>query len=465
MDREDARELAAQIHACLNAQDWPGALERLAGYCEAFPEDRKCWYLRALAEWKLGNAEAADRFVDRALAVSPDYDRARELKERLEAEGKSFLTDDFDLDDGGILPTRLLDDGTSEPADDRARQQTIQARAPAGLGDLMAGRYKIIEPLGAGGMGQVWKAADTQLHDRPVAVKRVHRHMLVTPQAVRRFEREVKTLAGLTHPYIVSVTDSGRDRDGSYYVMEFVAGRTLRRWLEEHGETGPPSFREILPIFTQIARAVAFAHSRGVIHRDLKPENIVITDDGTLQMFDFGLAHSAGEEALTREGQTAGTPLYMAPEQARGEQTDERTDVYSLGAMLYELTTLKPPFAGENWLVIIDKHQHEPAPPLRAVRPDAPLDLEAAVTRALQKEPDDRYQGVKALLADVQRSLSCAVACAAGETNEALFRQLALAAWADGVLADEEKDFLLSRAKDMDVPEQRGKQILFDAMP
>ncbi len=471
MDRTVVRELASQIQARLSAQDWKGALEDLTRYCDAFPNDRKCWYLRAFAEWQLGNAGTARTFVDRALTVSPDYAKARELKERLEAEEESFLSDDLDLDATVPIPPTKLQGGDTppkvgaRPGSERSVLDIVPMAAPAGEGQLTDGRYRVTELLGTGGMGQVWKAADTQLHERPVAIKRVHRHLLGTPEAVQRFEREVKTLASLTHPYIVGVTDTGHDERGFYYVMEYVTGSTLREWLDEHIGVGRPPFREILPLFTQMARAVAFAHARGIIHRDLKPENMVVTPDGALQMLDFGMAKAIDDKALTRDGSTGGPPLYMSPEQARGGDTDKRTDVYALGVILFELATLKPPFDGKSWMELAHKHLHDPPPSLRDSRPDAPPDLDSAAIKALQKEPDRRHQDAKELLTDVQSALSCAVICAPCESNEGIFRQLAEAAWADGVLADEEKSFLLARADDMDIAAERAKEILFDTMP
>ena len=476
MEPEGARDLASQIHGCLSARDWPAARESLACYCETWPNHRKAWYLRAFVEWSLGNVRQAEEFVEKALAISPTYSRALQLRERLVAREDSFLSDNVDLATGRFLgpPDVVVPAGAEgssawAPAGEedaeasRAARATVHVPAVQAQGELIGGRYRLQALLGSGGMGHVWKGLDTQLHDRVVAIKRVYRKLLASAQGVERFEREVQALAGLNHPYIVGVIDSGQDDEGFYYVMEFVEGTTLRDWLTSYQAPQWPSYEDALTIFTQLCRAVAFAHSKRVIHRDLKPENVIITADNAVQILDFGLARCVSHEVLTSAGQAFGTPHYMAPELVRGGTADERSDIYALGVILFELATLRRPFEGENVIAVILQQERTSPPSPRTFREDVAEGLELATLRALARDPEQRYQGVRELLAVVQKALSGKLASSPPETKQGVFRQLAKAAWLDGVLTDQEREFLLSRAEDMGITPERAKAVLADA--
>jgi serine/threonine-protein kinase len=314
-------------------------------------------------------------------------------------------------------------------------------------------------------MGQVWKASDLHLHDRPVAVKRIHPHLISASDALARFQREVEALAGLSHPYIVGVLDSGRDEEGCYCVMEYAHGATLRAWLGRHEPPEWPPYRDVLTIFTQVCRAVAFAHSRGIIHRDLKPENVVIAPDRAVQILDFGLASCVSEEGITLAGKVVGTPLYMAPEQIRGGQPDPRWDVYALGVVLFEMLTLRRPFEGDNWLDVARRREEEPPPGPRRYREDLPDGIETVIRKALSRDAEARYESPRGLVGHVQKVLTAALPTRHTPDNERVLRQLAQAAWLDGVVTDREREFLLERAKELGLPRERAREIVSAAQP
>jgi tRNA A-37 threonylcarbamoyl transferase component Bud32 len=254
-------------------------------------------------------------------------------------------------------------------------------------GEIIAGRYELEELVGRGGMSTVYRAHD-RLLERTVALKLLHERHLGDRESVERFRREAEAAAALSHPNVVTVIDRGEDEGRHFIVFEYVDGENLKqRVLRE----GPLPVREALELTLQTARALAYAHAEGLVHRDVKPQNVLLTD-GRAKVTDFGIARSLDvARGITQTGTVMGTSEYLSPEQARGEQVDERTDVYSLGIVLYELLTGETPFRGENFVTVALKHLNEPPPSVRERRGDVALRLELALDRALAKEPDARF--------------------------------------------------------------------------
>src|SRR4051812_39883496 len=261
-------------------------------------------------------------------------------------------------------------------------------------------RYEVQRRIARGGMADVYLARDLLL-DRPVALKVLFPEFATDPSFVERFRREAQSAANLSHPNIVNVYDSG-EANGTYFiVMEYVEGRSLSQILRDEGPLSPDRAADIT---TDIAAALGFAHRNGVIHRDVKPGNVLISPIGQVKVTDFGIARAVStQENLTQTGTVMGTATYFSPEQARGEQVDPRSDVYSLGIVLYETLTGKPPFSGENPVAVAYKHVQEvPAPP-REATPAIPVSLEAITLKALAKNPANRYQSADELAADLRR--------------------------------------------------------------
>jgi len=279
--------------------------------------------------------------------------------------------------------------------------------------DLFADRYRIERELGRGGMATVYLAHDLK-HERPVALK-VLAPELARAASAGRFLREIRIAAGLVHPQIVPVHDSGALRDGDtgaevlYYVMPFLEGESLRDRLRRENRL---TVAEAARITQAVASALDYAHRRGVLHRDIKPENILL-HEGTALVADFGVARAlfaaADPGSVSEAGIAIGTPWYMSPEQASGDETDARSDIYSLACVAYEMLAGQPPFAGTGARATMARHVTEPAPPLGALRPDAPPALAAVLARALAKDPADRF----ATAADFARALDAAAGPAA----------------------------------------------------
>jgi eukaryotic-like serine/threonine-protein kinase len=252
---------------------------------------------------------------------------------------------------------------------------------------LIDGRYRVIKRLGSGGMADVYLVEDQQL-GRHVALKLLYRHLAEDVQFVERFRREASSAAGLQHPNIVSIFDRG-EWNGTYYIaMEYVEGHTLKEVIRERGPAPPEAASDIL---LQILRAARFAHQRGVVHRDLKPQNVLIDGDGRVQVTDFGIAR-AGASDMTETGSIMGTAQYLSPEQAQGRPVDARSDLYSIGIILYELLTGRVPFDAESPVSVALKQVSEPPIPPRELDPTLPPALEGVVLRALEKDPARRFQ-------------------------------------------------------------------------
>jgi tRNA A-37 threonylcarbamoyl transferase component Bud32 len=272
------------------------------------------------------------------------------------------------------------------------------------------GKYRIIERLGRGGMAEVYKAYHPGL-DRHVAVKVMHPFLVEEGDFVGRFEREAAAVAKLRHPNIVQIMDFDHEGDVYYMVMEFIDGPTLKAELEERSRMGQPfDPEEATRILTPIGNAVDYAHRRGMVHRDLKPANIMFTAEGQPVLTDFGIAKIVGAKSYTVTGAVSGTPAYMSPEQGQGERGDERSDIYSLGVILYEMVTGRVPYDADTPFAIILKHIQDPLPLPRQVYPQLSESVERVILKTLSKEPDDRYQTAGEMALALQQAVVAPVA-------------------------------------------------------
>jgi len=265
---------------------------------------------------------------------------------------------------------------------------------------VFSGRYEITNHLARGGMAEVYLAHDLML-DRPVALKVLFPELSTDRNFVERFRREAQAAANLSHPNIVSIYDWGEE-DGTYFiVMEYIEGRTLGQIIRGEGPLLPDRAAEI---GADVAAALGFAHKSGVVHRDVKPGNVLISTNGQVKVTDFGIARAANsDQDLTQTGAVMGTATYFSPEQAQGDRIDRRSDVYSLGVVLYEMCVGKPPFSGDNPMAIAYKHVREQPVPPRAVNGDVPATFEAIVLQAMAKNPNDRYSSADELRQDLLR--------------------------------------------------------------
>jgi beta-lactam-binding protein with PASTA domain/predicted Ser/Thr protein kinase len=266
------------------------------------------------------------------------------------------------------------------------------------IGHQIGGRYRIIQRLGGGGMGVVYQAEDMLL-GRDVAIKVLRSHLAEDDAFRHRFAREGRSAAALSHPNIVQVYDVGETPEGvPYLVMEYVSGPTLEKVLAERGALGE---REAVDIAAQVAAALAEAHRRGVVHRDIKPLNILVRPDGTVKVADFGIARAQSGATLVNTGTIVGSAHYVSPEQARGGYVDEKTDVYSLGVVLFEMLTGRTPFQGDTAVAVALKHLQDEVPSPSALA-NVSRRLEGVVLRALEKDPARRYPSAAAFLADLE---------------------------------------------------------------
>jgi WD40 repeat protein/tRNA A-37 threonylcarbamoyl transferase component Bud32 len=291
--------------------------------------------------------------------------------------------------------------GARSPANDIEAASHSQAQgenAMVGRLDKQLGKYQITAFLGTGAMAQVYRAFHPTL-ERDVAIKVIHPRLADDPDFVDRFRHEAKVVAALRHPGIVQVYDFEIEGDTFYMVMEFVPGESLEDHLAVLYERGEwISLDKTLDIFRPIVQAVAYAHDQGVVHRDLKPANVLFTSEGQPVLADFGLSRILGTDRLADSGAIVGTPTYMSPEQGEGKTGDERSDIYSLGVMLYELATGIPPFSADSPVSVILKHLDEPLPPPRSINQDLPDPIEQIIQKALEKDPAVRFQSAPELL-------------------------------------------------------------------
>ena len=265
--------------------------------------------------------------------------------------------------------------------------------------------YRIIEKLGEGGMGEVYLAQDTKL-ERQVALKFLPRHLTGDKEARERFEREAKSAAALNHLNIITIHDIGEHEGQVFIAMEHVEGRTVKELIAVDLLVGDLNGRlpipQVLDIAIQIASGLAAAHEKGIVHRDIKPQNILVDKDGRVKILDFGLAKLKGVSSLTKESSTLGTVHYMSPEQTLGNEVNQRTDIWSLGVVLFEMLTGKLPFNGDYEQAVIYSILNEEPKKATEIRHDIPPEFDRILEKALAKEPEDRYQHVDDLLVDLK---------------------------------------------------------------
>jgi serine/threonine protein kinase/tetratricopeptide (TPR) repeat protein len=300
-----------------------------------------------------------------------------------------------------LMNRPLEDDGITSSAD---TSPTMQIDAPAPLAGRVVGTYELQYLIGAGGMGEVYKAHDTKL-DRPVALKLLARAFVQDPERLRRFSAEARAASSLNHPHILVIHDFGEMDGRPFMVSEFVEGETLRQRLQR----GAVPVRDAVDITLQVANALAAAHARGIVHRDVKPENVMVRPDGYVKVLDFGIAKLITPKQVeavdaahqTIPGMVIGTPRYMSPEQARGLELDARSDVWSTGVLLYEMTTGRAPFSGATPADLIGAVLGSEPVPIELQAPGIPAGLARIVAKTLRKDRLERYASASELTADL----------------------------------------------------------------
>lgn len=267
------------------------------------------------------------------------------------------------------------------------------------IGKKLDGRYEITELIGVGGMAEVYKGVDV-IDNKNVAIKILKKEFAENEEFLRRFRNESKAIAVLSHPNIVKIYDVGFSEKIQYIVMEYIDGITLKEYIEEEKVL---TWKDTVHFVIQILRALQHAHDKGIVHRDIKPQNIMMFTDGTIKVMDFGIAKFASEQGKTATDQAIGSVHYISPEQASGNVTDAKSDIYSVGAMMYEMLTGRKPFDSDNPVAIAVMHMHDIPERPRAVNPDIPDGLEEIVLRAMEKDPADRYQSTGDMIADIEK--------------------------------------------------------------
>jgi eukaryotic-like serine/threonine-protein kinase len=282
------------------------------------------------------------------------------------------------------------------------------------IGTVLSARYRLESKLGSGGMSTVYLALDETL-ERRVAIKVLHREMSDQPDQLERFRRESRAVAQLSHPNVVAVIDAGDDAGHPYIVFEYVEGDTLKERIDRFGRL---PLDEAAAYAIEIGRGLQAAHLAGMIHRDVKPQNVLIDPEGRAKVTDFGIALSQESDGLTKTGRVLGTTDYVSPEQAMGREVDARSDVYSLGILLYEMLIGDVPFKAETLVGVAMKHVNEPLPSIQKRRPGVSAALAAVVERATQKEPKKRYSDMGEMLADLEGALEVEIARSGGGTGD-----------------------------------------------
>jgi len=283
------------------------------------------------------------------------------------------------------------------------------------IGTVLSGRYRLEAKLGSGGMSTVYLARDDTL-DRAVAVKVMHREMSEQADQLERFRQEARAVAKLSHPNVVAVIDAGEDGGHPYIVFEYVEGETLKQRINRLGALDP---QEALAYAIEIARGLTVAHARNMVHRDIKPQNVLIDSEGRAKLTDFGISRQLEQDGMTATGRVLGTTDYVAPEQAMGHPVDPRSDIYSLGVVLYEMLIGQVPFHADSQVGVAMKHVNEELPDVQARRSEVSAAAALVVERATAKEPAERYQDVGEMIDDLSTALEVEAARAGSTTGEA----------------------------------------------
>ncbi|MEK6278413.1 MAG: protein kinase [Actinomycetota bacterium] len=283
------------------------------------------------------------------------------------------------------------------------------------IGTVLSARYRLEAKLGSGGMSTVYLARDETL-DRPVAVKVMHREMSEQPDQLERFRQEARAVAKLSHPNVVAVIDAGEDRGHPYIVFEYVEGETLKQRIKRLGPLDAP---EALAYAIEIAQGLTVAHARSMVHRDVKPQNVLIDAEGRAKVTDFGIARQLEEQGVTATGRVLGTTDYVSPEQAMGHGVDPRSDIYSLGVVLYEMLIGEVPFSADSQVGVAMKHVNEELPDVQRRRPEISAAVALVIERATTKDPDRRYQRIEEIIDDLETALEVEAARAGSTEGEA----------------------------------------------
>ncbi len=292
----------------------------------------------------------------------------------------------------------------------------MEARSSSSLiGTVLSGRYRLEAKLGSGGMSTVYLARDQTL-DRPVAVKVMHREMSEQPDQLERFRQEARAVAKLSHPNVVSVIDAGEDGGYPYIVFEYVKGETLKQRI---ARIGALDVQEAIAYAIEVARGLGVAHARQMVHRDIKPQNILIDEEGRAKLTDFGISRQLEQDGVTATGRVLGTTDYVAPEQAMGRDVDPRSDIYSLGVVLYEMLIGQVPFHAGSQVGVAMKHVNEDLPDVQRRRPEVSAAVALVVERATAKNPAERYQEIGEMIDDLSTGLEVEAARAGSTTGEA----------------------------------------------
>jgi tRNA A-37 threonylcarbamoyl transferase component Bud32 len=283
------------------------------------------------------------------------------------------------------------------------------------IGTVLSGRYRLEAKLGSGGMSTVYLAKDETL-DRPVAVKVMHREMSEQEDQLERFRQEARAVAKISHPNVVSVIDAGEDGGHPYIVFEYVEGETLKQRVSR---VGALDIQEAIAYAIEIARGLSIAHGRNMVHRDIKPQNVLIDDEGRAKLTDFGISRQLEQAGMTATGRVLGTTDYVAPEQAMGHGADPRSDIYSLGVVLYEMLVGQVPFHADSQVGVAMKHVNEELPDVQRRRPEVSAAVALVVERSTAKSADQRYQTIGEMIDDLSTALEVEAARAGSTTGEA----------------------------------------------